>query len=284
MLSAVGASARRGWNAVGRFFHSIYLYLERLTRPVLEQGGQTLFPSSEARVTTTSDGSANLKIAWHCIRWSANSTYFLLILLLRPLFRLCVSVFALLGKYFALSLRTAIVFVFYLSQHMNWTGTESIRQWTLLGNLVNIHWDSPYFFSILLNPSMGLRDYRRWRNRRGVRWARPSVRLVDAEVRDCKERWELEDRNWETERQRGGPLLGQGNPFDYVSDDEDGWEGSRKHEVRGAAEHRQAEGQTGYAPGVGVVVEEKQKPEPANRVSIGRKEARRGAKKRKGKR
>lgn len=273
MLRAIRASARRGWDAVGRFFRSIYVVLERLTRPVVQQGGQTLSPAPEGTVTTTSAGSTNLQIAWQYTRWLANGTYFVLDLLLGPLIRTCIPVFTLLGKHFIVSLRAVFIFLSYLVQYIDFTGKDKFHEWTLLTDLTNMHWDWPYFFSILRHPSLGLRDYRRWRSKRGLRWAKPKVKVVDVEERDHEERWELEDRNWEIVRRRGGPLLGQDNPFDYVSDDECAWEGDgKKEKVLGEAEHREAEADT------------EQNREPVKRVSIGRKETRRGAKKRKGKR
>jgi hypothetical protein len=263
MPRAVGASARRRWKAVTGFFYKIYVS-EYFTRPVVEHGGQAVIPPFREET--------HLMVAWHYVRWLANGT---------------IPLFATLGKYFIISLRAVYVFFFYLTQHIEWTGRDRVRQWTIFDDLTNVHWDWPYFFSVLRHPSLGLRDYRRWRKRKGLRFARPKIRFVEFEFRDPEENWAMEDRNWDTANRRGGPFLGQDNPFDYVSDDEGGWEGDRKgkgkateEEVVGETEHREMGDETGYAPGVEMA---EQADEPAQGVSIGRKEAKRGAKKRKGK-
>lgn len=268
MVVGGGSPVRRGWDAIRLFFYSTYLYLERLTRPVVERGGQPVFaPTPDA----TTGGTDARVIIYHYIEGLSNGTYFLAELLItRPL--------SLLGKGLYLALRAAIVFLYYLAQHVGWDGRgRGVREWTILRDLPNMHIDREYVWAVARSPSMGLRDYRRWRRRRGVRWAKPKVRQHGGhpgEWADPDEAYRQERRNWETARRRGGPFLGQPDPFAYVSDDEGKWEGKKEgkkeEDTVAETEHRdQGDEETGDAKG---------------QVTIGRKEAKKGAKKRKHKR
>jgi len=86
MLPAVGALFRRSWDAVSRFIHSTYLYVERLTRPVVEQGGQHV--SAPSPEVTTPGVSTYVEIAWHYVEGFMNGIYFLLELLIIKLLTL----------------------------------------------------------------------------------------------------------------------------------------------------------------------------------------------------
>ncbi|KAH8903607.1 hypothetical protein BR93DRAFT_191829 [Coniochaeta sp. PMI_546] len=273
MPRVVTSLAQRGWNAISRFFHSTYLYLERLTRPVVEQGGQTV--STPSPEVTGLSVSAYVQIAWHYIEGFLNGTYFVLTLLI-------ITLLTLLGKYFTLVLRAVYVFFYYLTQHVNWDGKDIVREWTVFRDLPNIYIDRYYLWAVVCSPSMGLRDYRRWRKRRGLRWARPKVRThFDVEERDPEAVYQMARRNWATVRRRGGPFLGQANPFDYVSDDEGNWESKdRAGEGRDGKEDvvrtEHVEQRGGDVAGL-----ETGPDDVVKGPSVGRKEARRGAKKRK---
>ena len=232
---------------------------------------------------------------------AANGIVYLLDRIFGPVYRHCLPFLALVGRYLALAIRVVYVFLYYLTQHISYTGTDRLREWTIYRDLANVHWDREYAWTIVCSPSLGVRDYRRWRKRKGLRFARPKVRVVDAEWRDDQEEmWRMQEKNWEIVRLRGGPLLGQVNPMDYVSDDdddddddddegeekkrgEDKGKGKEKEVDVGETEHREERLETGYAPGV-QVVEQQQGQQPGKGASVGRKEPKRGVKKRKGKR
>ncbi|OIW24639.1 hypothetical protein CONLIGDRAFT_648771 [Coniochaeta ligniaria NRRL 30616] len=270
MFSVVGALVRRSCDAVSRFFRSIYLSLELLTRPVVEQGGQQTVSAPSPAALTDPGISTYEQIALHYIERFANGIIFIA--------EFSVKLFTLLGKYFALAFRAVYVFCYYLLQYANWDGKDVVREWVIFRDLPNMHIDRHYLWAVVCSPSMGLRDHRRWQRRRGIRWARPKIRThVDVEERDPEETLRMIQRNAAKAQRRGGPFLGQQNPFEYVSDDEGNWEGKGKGKKEDVVETEHREGQSEPR-------EPQPEPEAIKGPSIGRKEAKRGTKKRKPKR
>jgi hypothetical protein len=160
-----------------------------------------------------------------------------------------------------------------------------------------MHIDMEYISACIREPSMALRDWRWWRKRKGVRFARPKVRKFvsyEQDIRDGEAEQRQYDLNTRKIVKRGLPLLGlQEGAADLLASDEDEDEadkGKKKVEKRrqlekGTLYHMETipeEDEDPAVDSVGKTGETEAEKRPGQ--SIGRKEAKRGAKKRKNKR
>ncbi|KAB5566268.1 hypothetical protein GE09DRAFT_1284084 [Coniochaeta sp. 2T2.1] len=216
-------------------------YLEDLGLSVVGQGGQSSPHSSTPDVvgkTPTADNSEYTHTTTSTTTWHS----FLLSLLKTPYTHILEPSLALLATAF----RALYIFLYYLTHNVSFTGRRlTPPEWTLLRDLPIMHLDRAYLFTLLTSPSVLVRDYRRWRRRKGIRFARPKIRTFveeEEDKRDPDAEYEAEMRNRLKVLKRGGPHLGQENPFDYVSDDEDEWdsEGARERRLWRDLETRQA--------------------------------------------
>lgn len=209
-----------------------------------------------------------------------------------PLIRPIIKLLALIGKYLALALRAVYVFFYYLANNVNrddmsWYRKEARHQFTLASELPFFVFyittdDVRYALSCLVSPREGYRDFRRWRRRRRVRWAKPKIRsFVHEGGRDYDAEDALVQRNVAILRRKGGPMLGQKNPMDYISDDEE--EEVVGDEKNGIGKDIEA-GQNRGGDETGAMKPEIVMPVeigPVKGMSIGRKEPKRVNKKKK---
>ncbi|KAB5582919.1 hypothetical protein GE09DRAFT_285499 [Coniochaeta sp. 2T2.1] len=217
-------------STVSRYFGSSLKYLEDLGRSVVgqsvvEHGGQSS-PTPDAGSKPTADNSeytiTTTSTTWHSSFLSLLKTSYSHII--KPCLALLATAF-----------RALYVFLYYLTHNLSFTGRINPPEWTLLRDLPTMHLDRAYLLTLLTSPSVLVRDYRRWRRRKGIRFARPKIRTFveqEEDGRDPDAEYEAEMRNRFKVLKRGGPHLGQENPFDYVSDDEDEWDSERARERR----------------------------------------------------
>jgi hypothetical protein len=191
-------------------------------------------------------------------------TYRCLELLTGPVVRPCIKLLCLLGEQFALALRATYVFFYSLFVYINWYGGEAKHRWTLHSDLpFHIHVDIPYLIATARSPSKGIQDFKRWRRRKKVRWAKPKIHVFDELLAYNTDEEAEQMRKWtqaQTQRRRNGV-----DKYRHVSVDE---------------ENEESEDEYGKED-VGLTVHQ---AEPVKPVSIGRKEPKRGHKKKRQKR
>jgi hypothetical protein len=106
--------------------------------PVLEQGPA---PAPADRAEVAASGGEVLQIVWHITVGLTNGIFYLLDLILGPIYRPCLAVLAWFGYHFTMAARAVVVFFHYLAQHINFLNREELREWTILRHLPYMHLD-----------------------------------------------------------------------------------------------------------------------------------------------